>query len=156
MTPRTPQPRRRGTSLIEAVAVVLVLAICVPPTIAWMMSGAQRRDDAVRIIRATTLAQAVMEQVLCDASNTDVGAAPAAYLDTAVTGLRARLSSVASIYTGAGFSYDVAFGPLSDASLTVTGAPAADLYRTVTVTVSYTSARGAAVSIPVSGVVAKP
>lgn len=156
MTRPRPHPRRRGTSLIEAVAVVLVLAICVPPTITWMMSSAERRDDAVRIIRATTLAQAVMEQVLCDASTTDVGAAPAAYLDTATTGLRARLAGAASLYTDAGYAYDVAFGPLSDAALAVTGAPAADLYRTVTVTVSYTSARGAAVSIPVSGVVAKP
>lgn len=136
--------------------MVLVLAICVPPTLTWMQSCAERREDAVRLVRATTLAQTVMEQVLCDASNTDVGSAAAAYLDAPTTGLRARLAGVASLYTNAGYSYDVTFGDLCDAALTVTGVVTADLYRPVTVTVTYTSARGATVNIPVSGVVAKP
>lgn len=156
MSRSAPNSVRRGASLIEAVAVVLVLAIAVPPTISMTLESANRRADAIAITRATTLASAVMDQILCDAVTDDLGANVPAYLETPSTGLRARLAPVASIYTDQGFTFEVSMSGLMDRSLTASGDPARDLYRTVDVTVRYVDSTGAARAIPVTTVISLP
>jgi hypothetical protein len=147
---------RRGTTLIEAVAVVLVLALAVPPTISGMMSSASRRADAIQIARATTFAGSVMDQVMCDAVTVDIGASSAAYLDTPTTGLRARLSSTATLYTGMGMSFTVTFGPLVDSTLVTSGVVARDLFRQVIVSVTFVDSTGTSRTIPVTTVISTP
>jgi Tfp pilus assembly protein PilV len=156
MTPLATRTLRRGASLIEAVAVVLVLAIAVPPTITWMDRAAARRMDSIQIIRATNLASSVLDQILSDAATTDVGAQPTTYLDTPTTGLRARLATLTAIDLAAGVSYDAAFGPLVASTLASTGDAGRDLYRVVTVTSSYTDSTGVVRTVPITGIVTKP
>ena len=137
-TPISKSIARRGTTLIEAVVVVLVLAIAVPPTISGMMGSATRRADAIQITRATALAASVLDQIMCDAITVDIGLSPTNYVDTAVTGLRARVAGTTSLYTNLGMSYTVTIGPKVGSSLVATGLVATDLFRQVTVAASYT------------------
>ena len=94
---RTHANSHRAFTLLEAIIVVLVLALSVPPTVAWLGDSAARRADSVNAVRASALATTVMETILADASSTSPSlgfgafANSAAYLDTASTGLRARL-----------------------------------------------------------------
>lgn len=151
--------RRRGFTLIEAVAVVLVLALVVPPTLGWMQASADRRADSVAAMRATTLATLVIENVIADAASTAPGlgfaalATPTTYLDTPTTGLRARLESLTSGYEAQGMSYSVEVGALVDSTLSVNADAAANLFRVVTVRVTCPSATGPAFVITVPVVV---
>lgn len=147
---------RRGTTLIEAVVVVLVLAIAVPPTISGMMGSAARREDAIQITRATTLAASVLEQIMCDAVTADIGADPSAYLDTAVNGLRDRVAATTSLYTDLGMTYSVTVGPEVSSSLVTTGHAAQDVYREVVVSVTFVDASGTTRTIPVTTMISKP
>jgi Tfp pilus assembly protein PilV len=153
---RVARTLRRGASLIEAVAVVLVLAISVPPTIAWMDRAASRRLDSIQIIRATNLVASVLDQVLSDASTADVGLDPAAYLDTPTTGLRARLTTLTTPDQTVGITYQVSFGPLVASTLATTNDPTRDLYRLVTVSASYTDSIGIVRTLPITAIVSKP
>lgn len=155
MIARRSNPARRAATLIEAVVVVVVIAISVPPTLMWLDESAARRTDAVMIMRANALATAVLEQALADAVTTDIGLHVPAYLDTPGTGLRARLASLTAPYSAVGMSWTLdagaKVGPLGVATGTV-----ADAFRVVTATVSYTDSTGAAVSVPISTMVAVP
>lgn len=158
MSTRTHHARmaRRGFSLIEAVVIIVVLAIAVPATVTMMTAAGNRQADAVQITRATTLATLVMENVLADAASKSAGLGFAgfananAYLNTAPTGLRNRISGVTAAYAAAGLTYDVTIGPLTNGSGVTTGVAAADIFRTVTVTVSFQAADGTAIQYAVS------
>lgn len=152
--------RRRAFSLLEAIIVVLVLALSVPPTVVWLGESASRRVDSVNAVRASALATTVMESILADASSTSPSLSFAAfadtstYLDTPTTGLRARISALTSPVESIGFSYSVTFSPLIDSTGAVNADSSMNLFRTVTVTVSYGSATSTTpISLSVEAVV---
>jgi prepilin-type N-terminal cleavage/methylation domain-containing protein len=153
------QFKRRGFTLIEAVVVILALAISLPATLIWLDEANQRRVDSVNATRATALATLVMEHVLADVSsrNASLGftalANSSTYLNTASTGLVARLSTVTSLYTNMGMTYSVAIGGLVSSSGVATGNAAQDLFRNVNVTVSFNGANGAPLTVSVQSVV---
>ncbi len=129
---------------------IIVLAVAVPPTIAFLDQSAAERTDAVNTARATTLAQGVMENVLADVNSPASGLGYAAlsntatYLDTPSTGLRSRIAPMTQLYTDMGMSYTVtATAEVSSTGVT-TGVPGQDVFRIVTVTVTFSSAQQSA------------
>jgi len=150
---------RRGFTLIEAVIVILALAISLPATLVWLDESNQRRVDSVNATRATALATLVMEQVLADAAskNASLGfsalANSATYLNTATTGLVARLSTMTSLYSGMGMTYSVTIGGLVSSSGAASGNATQDVFRNVNVAVSYSGADGSARTVSVQSMV---
>jgi hypothetical protein len=150
---------RRAFTLIETVVIVLVCAIALPATLHWLDEANQRRVDAINSTRATSLGTCVMEHILADVSSKSPSlgfgalANPNTYLNTAGTGLVARLSAITSLYSGMGMSYTVNIGALVDGTGTATGNPATDIYRIVTVDVSFTGADGTARSVNLQSMV---
>lgn len=162
MKHRSPNARglRRGSTLIEAVAVVVVLALAVPPVLGWMDRASRDQADVVSAMRATHLAQSVLEQVLADcAASGSIGfdsLAEPDYLSRAVTGLRPRLEPVAQAFAPAGVEYDVTIGPLVSGTGLSTGQPTLDRFRRVVVTATAPSATGPAIAINLEAVVCAP
>lgn len=140
--------------------VVVVLALAVPPTLSWMAQASDERADQVNSIRAVTLAQGVMENIMADCMSTSAGlgfsafADAATYLDTPATGLRARLAGVTSPYESLGFSYSVTIGSLVDSSGAVNADSTLNLFRNVTVTVSFPLSGGTTAAMDVETVLA--
>ena len=149
-------PKNRGFTLIEVVIVVIVLAIAVPPTLNLMQSAASGRADAINTTRATMLATAVMESVLADINSSTEGlgfdalADPSVYLNNPDTGLVSRIERQVSPYTDAGFTYAVEISELVGINAVVTGDEAQDIFRVVTVSVTFPSASSASYELPVS------
>jgi len=146
----------RGFTLIEVVTMVLVLAIAVPPTLEIMMSSSASRANLINTSRATMLASNVLEGVLADVASDDddLGfdalADASAYLSTPTTGLYSRMSSVTDLYDSLGLTYVVTISGLIGPEGSVSGIESENIFRTVTVRVSYPSADGAAYILPVS------
>ncbi len=142
--------------------MVVVLALVVPPSLMWMDDAAARRADAVATMRATTLATAVAESVLADVIGAGPGlgfaalADPGTYLDAPAVGLRARLAPVASMYESMGMAYTVGVGPLVDETGAVNADTGRNLFRVVTVGVTYPSAEGGPLQVTVPFMVASP
>lgn len=136
---------RRGFTLMEAIAALVVLGILIPPTIAMMRDAARSRVDAVKLTRATWLAAAVMEQVIADVNSEHPGPGaltdPAAYLTTPGTGLEARIADVTSLYASAGLGWSLSIGEPVSADGASTGDAGRDVYRMVLVRVEW-EARG--------------
>ena len=151
--------RRLAFTLLECVAVVTVLAFAIPATLSWVDDAASNRADAINAARATMLGTAVMEHVLADVASTTAGqggtalASSSTYLNTPTTGLVARMSAVASYYTTLGITYTVTIGGLTEFDGVSRGG-AGDVFRLVTVTVSFTAARGGTLTVPISARVA--
>lgn len=164
MRRRAPQAssRVRAVALLEVVIVVVVLAIAIPPTLAWMMDASAQRADAVNTTRATVLATTVMEHIVADAYSSSTGrgmsafASASTYLDTPSTGLKARLAGITAPYTAAGLSYSVTIGTLVNAAGVTTGDAAQDVVRPVTVTVTFPRAAAAPAQLAVSMRLAAP
>jgi len=156
-------PRRRGVALIEAMTVVLILAIAIPPSVAMLMDAAGDRADAVNISRATTLCTAILETVAADAASTQPGLGPTAFDDLSTylgdpgTGLTDRLAGVTDHYAPLGFTWSLDSDTLSGLSAgdiaTLGGADAVDRLRLITVTVSAPAARGGTLDIDASLIV---
>jgi hypothetical protein len=149
---------RRGFSLVECVVIIVALAIAVPASVAFDRAS-QQRELSLDIARATSLAQAVLEHVLADASSSTPGlglpafADGTAYVDTAVTGLRARLALLSAPYEAAGHTWTLSVGGLVDPTGVVHADPMQNNYRIVTVTVNFRDPSGADRSVPVSTMV---
>ena len=147
---------RRAFSLLEVVAVVLILAIAVPPTVAVLQQRTTDRVNAVNTARATVLAQGVLENVLADAQSAATGQGYAAfantntYLNTAVTGLRARLTNLTQPYQNLGMTWDVSFSVPVSSTGTATGNSAQDLFRISTVSVQAPDASGGTLTVSIS------
>jgi type II secretory pathway pseudopilin PulG len=140
--------RRRGFTLIEAVVVVLTLSISLPATLVWLDESNGRRVDSVNQTRATALATLVMEHVLADAASKDPSLGFAAldnaptYLNTPTTGLLARLAAITSLYTNQGMTYNVTVSGLVDKSGAASGNASEDIFRRITVSVTFAGADG--------------
>ncbi len=133
---------RRAVTLIEAVIVVLVISLAVPPMLTLVDTIAGSRAESARISLATSLAQGVMEQVLADtlpedgAPGLDALADPDAYVSTPNTGLRDRLAWLAEPYAERwGIDYSVEIGGPIAADGAPSGDASRDIYRMVTVAV---------------------
>lgn len=139
---------RAGLTLIEAIIAVVVLSLAVPTTVVMLHDAASVRADAIATIRATWLANAVVEQIIADAASRAPGlgfsafADPQTYLSDTDAGLRSRIALITSPYESMGFSYTIIVGQPQSAAGDQTGSPEHDLYRTITVTVSWNSTRG--------------
>lgn len=143
---------RRAVSMVEAVVVVLVLALSVPPTLGWLMDNSAQRVNSVQATRAAVLATLILEQVVADSTGIDAGASPT-YVTAATTGLAARLASSTAPYTAAGLTWTASLSTPVDDTLTssTTGG-----FRVVTVKIMWTDSGGVARSVPFSAVVARP
>src|SRR5690606_26954780 len=86
----------------------------------------------------------------------DALADSAGYLDAVNTGLRARLETELLEYEAIGLDSQITIGPLIALSGTATGDPAQDIYRRITVTVSYRSASAAGREVPFELLVTDP
>ena len=139
--------------------MVAVLGIAVPPSVVVVQEAVLARTDAIQTTRAAAMAQALVEHVLADvysdASGLGYGALSdtAAWLDTPGTGLRARAAETTSFYESLGFSYTIDVTSPHAASGVATGDPDLDLFRTVTVTVTWPLATGGTQSLPIAVVV---
>ncbi len=148
MSRARPSVARRATTLIEAVVVVMVISLAVPPMLTVVNTAAESRSEAATISLATTLAQGVMERVLADVYAGDE--APGflaledadAYLNTPGIGLYERLEWLAEPYESRGITYTVEVGgPIGPGGF-ATGDAAADLYRQIDVVVEVPGATG--------------
>lgn len=148
---------RRGFTLLEAVIVVVVLALAVPAGMRMLAEAGEVRRQGAQTTRATTLACAVLEQVTADVHSPSIGfdalADDATYLSTPTTGLYDRLDAISSVYDDLGITYTVEIGDLSDRTGTVTGDADEDVFRFVTVRVTYDDPDGNALELPVSTIV---
>jgi len=148
--------RRRAFTLIEAVVVVLVVALAVPPTIMWLDEAVTRRADAANLNRAGMLASAVLENVIADCASDGAGlgfaalATPATYLSGGAGSLYTRLTSVAAPYQAAGLTYSVSIGGLVSSTGSADADVTQNVFRLVTVNVSYLSAAGGTRTLSVS------
>ena len=147
---------RRGFTLIEVVTMVMVLAIAVPPTLELLMSNSASRANVINTARATMLASNVLEGVLSDVSSSDASlgfdalADVNSYLNTPSSGFYNRMSPGTQSYTTLGMSYTVSISRLVAADGIESLDVNENVFRTVTVLVSYPSADGAAYTLPVS------
>lgn len=148
MSPARTRAVRRATTLIEAVVVVMVIALAVPPMLTVVNSTADSRAEAVTISVATTLAHGVMERVLADvyageeAPGIEALADADAYLNAPGTGLYERLEWLAEPYEDRGITYTVEIGALVGAEGLATGDASSDVYRKVEVVVGVPGATG--------------
>jgi prepilin-type N-terminal cleavage/methylation domain-containing protein len=155
---RSPHPRS-GFSLLECVVVVLLLAIAIPTTAMFLDQRAAQRADAVQALRASTLAQGVLEHVLADAASNAPGrgygafANATTYLNAPVGGLYQRLAPMLDFYQQFGIAAEVTISTPVSATGIATGVPAADLFRVVTVRVTAASATASPIDVSVSSLV---
>lgn len=152
-------PNRRAFSLIEVVIAVIVLAIAVPPTLNLMDSAGAGRADAINTTRASLLATSVLEMVTADINSDAAGlgfealTGPSDYLEHPSDGLYARLETATDPYTSAGLSYSVEIGGLVSADGTVSADADDNIFRVITVRVSFASASTASYQVPFSTMV---
>lgn len=123
---------RRGGTLIEAIAAVVILSVAIPPML-WALQGAHTtRADPVLATRARWLAAEKLEDIIADRHSTargysyvTGGSYPA---ENSVSGFAGFSRSVSIVETGASLS------------------GAGTGYKTVTVTVGWRNGRGQATS----------
>ena len=147
---------RRAFTLIEVVISVIVLAIAVPPTLNLLDSTASGRADSINTTRATLLATSVLEMITADMSSSDASlgfealADTDAYLSTPDTGLYDRLEALVEPYTSVGMTYSVDIGSLVSNDGTVSAQAEDNIFRVITVRVSFPSASSESYELPVS------
>lgn len=137
---------RRGAMLIEAVVVVVLIGLSVPPLLSVVSEAAESRADTVRAAEATMLAQGVMEQILADVYVRGIGMSalddPETYLDAPGQGLRSRMAWMLEPASERRLAMDVLVsGPVGPMGVP-TGDVERDAFRLVTVDVRFTSSRG--------------
>lgn len=160
MSRRRRNPKfRTAFTLVESLAVVVVLAVAIPPAVSMMVDSAQAQMDSVKQTRATWFAAAILEHIIADANSDDPALGFEAlsdagvYIKTANVGLNDRLADVIALYNGYGLSYTVQIGALSNAGGKVTGDANEDAFRTIIVGVTWTTPRGDSRTLDVGAVV---
>jgi prepilin-type N-terminal cleavage/methylation domain-containing protein len=140
--------RRRAFTLVESLAVVVVLSVAIPPAVSMMADSARAQADSVTMTRATWFATALLEQIIADVSSDSAGLGFAAladsdaYLTTPGAGFEARNGPLIAYYATLGLTHSVLIGELSDAGGTVVGDTDEDIFRTVTASVTWTTLKG--------------
>jgi type II secretory pathway pseudopilin PulG len=150
--------RERGFTLIEAVLIVLMIALAVPPAVRMMTEASAERADRVLLAAAMSYAQGIADQVMADVSGGGLAVLDdaGAYLASPGTGLWDRLSWISEPYEARHLTESV------DVSEAVgwRGAVAADesenLYRVVTVRVGVPMSDGELVEVPVALMLGEP
>ncbi len=151
--------RRAGFSLIEVIVCVLMLSLAVPPILEMVAGAGADRADTVNTNRAVALATLVLESVIADVASPDpalgFGALSdaASYLNEPTLGLTDRLSAVAEPFTAVGMAWSLDIGPLVGSDGTADADPQRNIFRTVTVRVTFPSASGGTIELPVSAMV---
>lgn len=151
----------RGVTLVEVMALLIVVAIAVPPLAALSAQSSRALAEERRYFHSAWLATAVLEQIRADALSEDAAMSleamsDAAYLSAPATGLRDRLSETVSAYEDEGLSYEVTFDDVRDATGAAIGAGERSATRLVTVEVLYASQDGREIRAPFSTVVGAP
>jgi type II secretory pathway pseudopilin PulG len=146
---------RRAFTLIEAITVVVIIALTVPPAVMFLDAASQRREDSVQAQRAATLAQGLMELVLADIASDNVALGFSALSDmpTYQTAFTTRADTLTSLYTDMGFAYSIEATPLVSASGVATGNAQQDIFRIVTVVVTAPRANAAPIDVRFSALV---
>ena len=135
--------RRRGFTLMETVAAIVILSVAVPPML-WSVAEAQRqRINPMQASKARWLAVQKLEDVIAD-RHSGSGSRGYTYL---VTG-NYPAENPGDITGYPGFSRTVAFNE-TEADLVTPGSG----YMTVTVTVTWSNAQGASRSLAISTVI---
>lgn len=145
----------RGVTLVEAVLAVVVLALAVPPVLSMSVEANAARVNAALTTRASVLAQAVLEEVLADvvSDNASLGfdaLADAGYADTVLPARLNASDAPGAIAASSGLAWTLEVGDLVSATGEADSDAALNAYRLVTVRVSYRSAGGASIVMPVS------
>jgi prepilin-type N-terminal cleavage/methylation domain-containing protein len=129
---------RRGFSLIETIAAIVILAVAVPAML-WTVSDAHRqRVDPVLTSRATWLATEMLEDIIADRHSQTRGWSH-------VVGANYPTESPVADFTG--FSRSVAIAETGP-DLQSAGSG----YKTVTVTIQWTGSRGQTQSMQIATV----
>lgn len=129
---------RRGFTLIEAIAAIIILTIAIPPLLFAMRDAHVQRVDPVLSSRARWLATAKLEDIIADRHSTTRG------YDYLTAGNYPAEPSVSGYPN---FSRSVTLTE-TEADLSTPG----DGFMTVTVTVGWTDGSGDARSLSVSAV----
>ena len=131
--------RRRGVTLIEAVAAVVIMAIAIPPMLWAIRSAHIRRAQLVQAATARWLAEEKIEDLIADRYSTTRG------FDYLIAG---NYSAETPVTGFPAFSRTVGFRE-TQADLLTPGIG----YLNVTVTVSWTDAVGVARNLPLRTVI---
>ncbi len=150
--------RGRGFSLIEAVIIVVMISIAVPPSIRMMTEASSQRADRVLLAVGTTSAQAIADQIMADVSKggLDVLADASVYLDTPGTGLWDRMSWVMTPYEDRNLTASVTISSLVDWQGAVSADANDNMFRVVTIEVGVPTANGAILAVPVTLMLGEP
>lgn len=146
---------RRAFTLIEAITVVVIIALTVPPAVIFLDASSRRREDAVQAQRAATLAQGLMELVLADVAsdNAALGFSALADITTYRAAFAPRATPLTDLYTGMDFTYAIETTPLVSASGAATGNVQQDIFRVVTVVVTAPRAGSTPIAVRFSALV---
>lgn len=123
----------RAFTLIEAVLVVLVLAVTVPAGMRMIRSSERSQQEAERVLAATTIASSVAEQIVADVEAIErfgPGAFDdkATYLNDPTDGLLARTAWLLDSPTTQDMSLEIVIGEPDQV-------PAPAGFRAITITV---------------------
>lgn len=129
---------RSGMTLVECVAAVVIMALAIPPAFVAVRAAATGQADPILITRARWLAMEKLEDVIADRHSTTRG------YGWVATGQYAAENPVSGT---TGFTRAVTVAE-TDASLSGAGTG----YKTVTVTVGWTSALGSAKTLSIATV----
>lgn len=146
---------RRAFTLIESVICVVVLALAVPPTLELMNQVSADRADAVNTERAATLAQSLLETVLADVASNHENLGFTALNDASTysTGFQSRTASLTAAYAAVGMEHQLQISGLVDRTGSVNLDASENIFRTVTVVITFPSARGEDYVMPMAIVV---
>lgn len=154
---------RRGFTLIEAIATMVVFAVAAPMSMLMLTDASAARIDAVHAARATWFASAVLEHALADAYSEDENLGFDAMDDTGayISDLNARIQSdLIDFYNELGFSHHIR---IDDVAVSQTGSGwrarvnnnlVEPDYRQITVTVEWTRTTGDEASLSARALVA--
>ena len=137
--------RRRGFTLIETVAAIVILAIAVPPMLWTIAESQQQRINPMLSSRARWLVVDKLEDIIADRHSTS-GNRGYDYLDTA----NYAVEDYGSMSGYEGFHREVMFDE-TEADLSTAGSG----YMTVTVTVKWAGADGGTKNLSISTVLTK-
>ncbi|MHC4975906.1 MAG: hypothetical protein ACYTF7_04790 [Planctomycetota bacterium] len=150
--------QRRAITLIECVASIALLAAAMPPTLTLLNDAADARIEAMLVERATWYATALIESVAADVGSASAGLGfealddDNAYLNDVSSGLLARTQDIETLYSSTDLSATVDISEKVSADGTSTGDSDLDVFRTVTVTVTW-ARRGGTGSMALSRLV---